>query len=51
MATFLPFNDVARLPLGDYPRVESWHRRLMALPAWADPFAGLTRPSCRRWPA
>jgi glutathione S-transferase len=44
MATFLPFNDVARLPLGDYPGVDSWHRRLMSLPAWADPFAGLDAP-------
>jgi glutathione S-transferase len=44
MAVFLPFNDVARLPLADYPAVERWHQRLMALPAWADPFAGLSAP-------
>jgi len=44
MATFLPFNDVALLPLADYPAVAAWHRRLMALPAWADPFAGLQAP-------
>jgi glutathione S-transferase len=44
MATFLPFNDVARLPLADHPAVERWHRRLMALPAWADPFDGLDAP-------
>ena len=44
MATFLPFNDVARLPLADYPRIEAWHQRLMALPGWADPFAGLNAP-------
>lgn len=44
MATFLPFNDVARLPLGDHPHLEAWHQRLMALPAWADPFAGLSAP-------
>lgn len=44
MATFLPYNDVARLPLADYPTVERWHQRLMALPAWADPFAGLSAP-------
>ncbi|MBX3619872.1 MAG: glutathione S-transferase family protein [Rhizobacter sp.] len=44
MATFLPFNDVARLPLADHPAVERWHQRLMALPAWADPFAGLSAP-------
>ncbi|WP_329719983.1 glutathione binding-like protein [Ideonella sp.] len=44
MATFLPFNDVARLPLGDYPHVESWHQRLTALPACSDPFVGLDAP-------
>jgi glutathione S-transferase len=44
MATFLPFNDVARLPLSDFPALERWHQRLMALPAWADPFAGLSAP-------
>jgi glutathione S-transferase len=45
MATFLPFNDVARLPLADYPAVLAWHQRLLALPAWADPFAGLQAPA------
>jgi glutathione S-transferase len=45
MATFLPFNDVARLPLADHPAVEAWNQRLMALPAWADPFAGLNAPA------
>lgn len=44
MATFLPFNDVADLPLAAYPRVAAWHDRLMALPAWSDPFAGLSAP-------
>jgi glutathione S-transferase len=44
MATFLPFNNVARLPLAEYPAVERWHQRLMSLPAWADPFAGLSAP-------
>jgi glutathione S-transferase len=44
MATFLPFNDVAQLPLVDYPAVTAWHQRLMALSAWADPFAGLEAP-------
>lgn len=44
MAAFLPFNDVARLPLADYPAVQAWHLRLMSLPAWADPFAGLSAP-------
>ena len=44
MAVFLPFNDVARLPLADYPAIAAWHARLMALPAWADPFASLSAP-------
>lgn len=44
MATFLPFNDAARLPLDDYPAVSAWHRRLMALPAWNQPFSGLEAP-------
>jgi len=44
MAVFLPFNDVAKLPLADYPAVAAWHARLMALPAWADPFEGLSAP-------
>ena len=45
MAVFLPFNDVARLPLVDYPAVTAWHARLLALPAWADPFDGLDAPA------
>lgn len=44
MATFLPFNDVAQLPLADFPAVMAWHERLMAMPAWRDPFAGLNAP-------
>ena len=44
MAAFLPFNDVARLPLADYPAVERWHQRLLSMPAWVDPFAGLNAP-------
>ncbi|ATB44336.1 glutathione S-transferase [Cystobacter fuscus] len=51
MAVFLPFNDVARLPLADYPAVDRWHQRLMALPAWADPFAGLSAPELPPVPA
>lgn len=41
MATFLPFNDVAGLPLGDYPHLSGWAARLNEIPAWADPFQGL----------
>ncbi|MGM9482650.1 glutathione S-transferase family protein [Roseateles sp. NT4] len=44
MGVFLPYNDVARLPLSDYPALQAWHDRLMALPAWADPFEGLAAP-------
>ena len=44
MATFLPYNDVARLPLGDYPAVARWHGRLQDIPAWSDPFHGLDAP-------
>lgn len=45
MASFLPFNDVAGLPLGDYPALFTWYRRLEAIPAWADPFADLEAPA------
>ncbi|MDH4442432.1 MAG: glutathione S-transferase family protein [Rhizobium sp.] len=45
MASFLPFNDVAGLPLSDYPAVQAWYRRLKGLPAWNDPFAGLDAPA------
>ncbi|MDR7297188.1 glutathione S-transferase [Pelomonas aquatica] len=45
MAVFLPFNDVARLPLADYPALAAWQARLQALPAWADPFEGLDAPA------
>ena len=44
MATFLPFNDIARLPLGEHPALQAWYGRLMALPGWANPFAGLNAP-------
>ena len=45
MATFLPFNDAARLPLDHYPAVSAWWARLDALPAWTDPFKGLDAPA------
>lgn len=44
MATFLPFNDVAGLPLGDYPFVSRWYRQLEEIDAWRDPFEGLDAP-------
>ena len=45
MATFLPFNDVTCLPLADYPNIDRWNERLLALPAWADPYEGLDAPA------
>jgi glutathione S-transferase len=51
MAVFLPYNDVARLPLADYPAVAAWHERLMALPAWRHPFEGLDAPELPPVPA
>jgi glutathione S-transferase len=45
MAAFLPFNDVTCLPLTDYPNIDRWHQRLMAIPAWSDPFKGLAAPA------
>lgn len=44
MATFLPFNDVARLPLGDYPNISRWYQQIMAFEAWRAPFDGLDAP-------
>jgi glutathione S-transferase len=45
MATFLPFNDVAGLPLDGYPSVCRWYRRLAEIGAWRDPFAGRDAPA------
>lgn len=50
MASFLPYNDVAGLPLGDYPAIEAWYQRLEILSAWSDPFAGLDAPLLPRVP-
>ncbi len=44
MATFLPFNDVAQMPLADYPNILRWNNSLEKLVAWADPFEGLNAP-------
>lgn len=44
MATFLPFNDVAKLPLDDYPSVGRWYRQLEKIEAWRNPFGGLDAP-------
>jgi glutathione S-transferase len=44
MATFLPFNDAAGLPLQKYPSIARWYNSLQLIPAWADPFSGLAAP-------
>ena len=44
MATFLPFNDVAGLPVQDYPHLAAWAARIESIPAWRDPFVGLNAP-------
>lgn len=44
MAAFLPFNNIAGLPLEDYPSVSRWYRQLEAIDAWRDPFKGLDAP-------
>ena len=44
MATFLPYNDVAKLPLGDYANINRWNQNLLALAAWENPFEGLNTP-------
>lgn len=44
MACVLPYGDLVGLSLTLYPNLQRWHDRLMALPAWADPFAGLEAP-------
>lgn len=51
MASFLPFNDIMRLPLSDYPALQAWADRLDALPAWSDPFRGLDAPDLPPIPA
>lgn len=38
------FNDVAGLPLDDYPAIRRWYGRLEAIDAWRDPFQGLEAP-------
>ncbi|MGE6783629.1 glutathione S-transferase family protein [Ensifer adhaerens] len=44
MATFLPYNDAARLPIGDYPALARWVGLLEQIEAWRDPFRGLDAP-------
>jgi glutathione S-transferase len=42
VATSLPFAERAGLPVKDFPNVLRWHTQLLQLPAWRDPFVGLT---------
>ncbi|WP_368565188.1 glutathione S-transferase family protein [Pseudoxanthomonas sp. UTMC 1351] len=51
MATFLPFNDIARLPLDRYPAVGRWYRQLEEIEAWRNPFEGLDAPELPPVPA
>jgi glutathione S-transferase len=44
MAAFLPFNDVARLPVGEYPAICRWYDQLEMIDAWRTPFTGLDAP-------
>jgi glutathione S-transferase len=44
MATYLPFNQAARLPLVEYPAISRWYQRLETINAWRDPFSGLQAP-------
>ena len=45
MATFLPFNDVAELPISQYPAICRWYEDLYGIEAWRDPFQGIDAPA------
>jgi glutathione S-transferase len=47
MAAFLPFNDVARLPIDEYPAICRWYDQLESIEAWREPFRGLDAPELR----
>ena len=38
IATILPDADKAKLPISDFANIARWHDKLMALPAWKDPW-------------
>jgi glutathione S-transferase len=42
VATPLPFANASKLPVENYPRILAWHERLCRIPAWKDPFQGLS---------
>lgn len=47
MAAFLPFNDVACLPIDKYPAICRWYDQLESIEAWREPFRGLDAPELR----
>jgi glutathione S-transferase len=38
IAVTLPYAEAAHIPAAEFPEIQRWHGRLMALPAWRDPF-------------
>lgn len=38
VAVLLPWAEQARLPVGEFAHIRRWHERMMALPAWREPF-------------
>ncbi|HWA47296.1 MAG TPA: glutathione S-transferase family protein, partial [Dongiaceae bacterium] len=38
IGTTLPYADRAKIPVGEFPEIVSWHGRLNELPAWRQPF-------------
>lgn len=44
MATFLPYNDAAQLPIETYPALKRWSEQLDNIEAWRDPFRALVAP-------
>lgn len=44
MATFLPFNEVAKLPLDHFGGICRWYDRLQKIRAWHQPFENLVAP-------
>ena len=43
LAATLPYADEIHLPITRYVNIRRWHDRLMALPAWSDPWPSLAR--------
>ena len=38
VGVLLPWAKEARLPVDDFANIQRWHERMMALPAWREPF-------------